>query len=234
MTDLTTPRRPPSPPRVVEADTDDLVNLARAMIVPGQRRILGITGAPGAGKSTLCSALLDALGGDAVVVGMDGFHLANQELTRLGRADRKGAADTFDADGYAALLERLRYATETVYVPVFNRGIEESIGSAVPVDPATPLVITEGNYLLVDDGGWARAGQAIDEVWYLDVPLEVRQRRLVLRHEAFGRSHADAADWVENVDLKNAALIEATRNRADLVVELTPSHPPAFEGPAHD
>ncbi|MDF2443528.1 MAG: hypothetical protein JWR01_1731 [Subtercola sp.] len=208
-------------------DVAGLVERARALVVPGERHILGLTGAPGAGKSTVAAALLDALGADAVIVGMDGFHLSNQELARLGRADRKGAVDTFDSHGYAALLERLGTATETVYAPFFNRGIEESIGSAVPVDPATPLIITEGNYLLSEDAGWPRARRAIDQVWYLEVPRAERQRRLVLRHESFGRTLAEAENWVQNVDLKNGTFIEAAKDRADLVVELVEPVEPA-------
>ena len=206
---------------VLQATTADLAARARAMIVPGERRILGITGAPGAGKSTVCTALAAALGRDAVIVGMDGFHLANQELVRLGRRQRKGAPDTFDADGYAALLGRLRDPQgQTIYAPVFDRQIEESVGSAVPVFPDVPLIITEGNYLLLEDGGWERAGAAIDAVWYLELPEDVRLERLLLRHEQFGRSRADAESWVDSVDQRNAELIGQTRGRADLVVQL--------------
>ncbi|MEF2976323.1 nucleoside/nucleotide kinase family protein [Subtercola sp. YIM 133946] len=221
MSDSTQSRESLAQPAVMTASIQDLAARARALVVPGERRILGLTGAPGAGKSTVAAALLDALGTDAVIVGMDGFHLSNQELSRLGRADRKGASDTFDSFGFAALLERLRTASETVYAPVFNRGLEESIGSAVAVDPSIPLIITEGNYLLSDEPGWARAGRAIDQIWYIDVDLDERRRRLVLRHESFGRSVAAAEDWVENVDLKNGAAIEAAKGRADLIVELT-------------
>ena len=118
----------------MRASLADLVTRARALMVPGERRILGLIGAPGAGKSTLCAALAGALGDDAAVVGMDGFHLANAELERLGRRQRKGAPDTFDADGYAALLERLRQPVgQTIYAPIFNRDLEESIGSALPI-----------------------------------------------------------------------------------------------------
>lgn len=221
MAQFTNTRDAEAAPPASVLSSGDLVERARALIVPGERRILGITGAPGAGKSTVAAALVQALGDDAVIVGMDGFHLSNEELARLGRADRKGASDTFDSFGYAALLERLRTATETVYAPFFNRGIEQSIGSAVPVDPGTPLIITEGNYLLSDEAGWPRAGRAIDRIWYLEVPRAERQQRLVRRHESFGRTPAEAADWVENVDLRNGALIEAAKGRADLVVELT-------------
>ncbi|THF87294.1 nucleoside/nucleotide kinase family protein [Deinococcus sp. KSM4-11] len=212
----------PSPNPVQHATVDELVVRARALIVPGERRVLGITGTPGAGKSTLCEALASALGEVACVVPMDGFHLANEELRRLGRQDRKGAQDTFDAGGYAALLTRLRQNTgQVVYAPFFNRALEESIGSAIPVPPQTALILTEGNYLLLDEGEWRDVRAAIDEVWYLEIPDDLRLGRLVRRHETFGRSHDDAVAWVASVDQKNAALIEDTRSRADWVIQLT-------------
>lgn len=212
---MTTP-----PPAHLHTDIETLAARARALILPGQRRILGITGTPGAGKSTLCDALATALGEDACVVPMDGFHLANRELERLGRRSRKGAPDTFDAGGYAALLRRLQTDVDrVVYAPYFDRALEESIGSALPVPPHTPLILTEGNYLL-HDGPWQDVRAALDEVWYLDIPQELRLERLIRRHEQFGRSPDAARAWVEAVDQQNAALIEATRTRADLVVQL--------------
>lgn len=210
-----------SPP-VVPASLDDLVTRVGTLIVPGHRKILGITGSPGAGKSTLCAALLEALGDAAVLVSMDGFHLANQELRRLGRRDRKGAPDTFDVDGYAALLRRVRSQSDgsQLYAPVFDRALEESIGSAVPVSARTPLVLTEGNYLLLDVDGWQAVRDSLDEAWFLDVTEEVRYRRLVRRRQSFGESVADATAWVHRVDDANASVIEPTRARADLVVRL--------------
>lgn len=206
----------------VSLSVDELVDRARALIRTGRRRLLGITGAPGAGKSTLCTALLDALGADAVMIGMDGFHLANDELRRLGRRDRKGAPDTFDVDGYVALLRRLQdQSADVIYGPLFDRGLEESIGSAVPVHVETPLVITEGNYLLLDQGGWADVRSCLDEGWYLDVPAEVRSDRLVTRRRSFGESVEQARAWVHTVDTANGSIVETSRNRADLVVELS-------------
>lgn len=198
----------------------ELLSRARELAA-GPRRILGIAGAPGAGKSTLAASLVSALGADAVLVPMDGFHLANAELLRLGRRDRKGAVDTFDAAGYASLLRRLRDPSEElVYAPYFAREIEEPIACALPVPAAVPLVVTEGNYLLVDGGPWAAVRGLLDEVWYVEVPANVRLDRLVKRHIAFGKDPATAREWSHGTDQRNADVIAATRERADRVVRL--------------
>lgn len=193
-----------------------------ALMAGGRRRLLGLVGAPGSGKSTLAEALLQALPGRAQVVPMDGFHLANVELRRLGRADRKGAPDTFDSAGYVALLQRLREQREDeiVYAPEFRREIEEPIAGAIAVLAETRLVITEGNYLLLDEGPWAAAAPLLDDVWYVDVDDALRHERLVRRHEQFGRSNAEALAWVAQTDEPNARRIAATRGRAQHVVRL--------------
>jgi pantothenate kinase len=197
----------------------ELVRRARRLCLPGERRILGLTGAPGAGKSWLAARLVDALAPGAVAAPMDGFHLANVELLRLGRRDRKGAADTFDAAGYVTLLRRLRDPAEgVVYAPAFRREIEEPIAGAIPVPRHVPLVITEGNYLLVDTGPWAEIRTLLDEVWFLEPDEPTRIDRLVRRHVEFGKTPAAARDWAMGSDERNAALIRATRARADLVV----------------
>ena len=193
------------------------------LVADGQRRILGLVGAPGAGKSTLAQAILEALPGRAVVVPMDGFHLANVELARLGRASRKGAEDTFDSAGYAALLERLRAQrdNELIYAPTFRREIEEPIAGAIPVMPDVPLVITEGNYLLLQQGHWKAVRPLLDEAWYVDVDPQLRVQRLIARHVQFGRDEDAAREWVQRTDEVNAALIESTRGHADLVFQWT-------------
>jgi len=200
---------------------DELVDVARALVVPGRRKLLGITGAPGAGKSTLAAALAVALGDDCRLVPMDGFHLAQVELDRLGRAHRKGAPDTFDVEGYVALLRRLRSREDdVVYVPAFDRALEESIAGAVPVPRDVPLIITEGNYLLVDDARWGGVGPLLDVVWFVEVDESVRLDRLVSRHVAFGKEPDAARAWAEGSDQRNAAVIEVTRDRADRVIRL--------------
>ena len=193
-----------------------------ALLADGRRKLLGLVGAPGAGKSTLAAALLAALGERAQVVPMDGFHLANIELQRLGRTDRKGAPDTFDSAGYVALLQRLRTQgdDDIVYAPEFRREIEEPVAGAIAVLPATQLVITEGNYLLHDGGAWAGVAGLLDEIWYVDVNEALREARLVRRHRQFGRSEEAALAWVERTDAPNARLIAATRVRAHHVLTL--------------
>ncbi|RSM68911.1 nucleoside/nucleotide kinase family protein [Kibdelosporangium aridum] len=196
----------------------ELVARARAL-ASRNRAMLGICGAPGAGKSTLAGKLVEALGDQAVYVGMDGFHLAQAELERLGRTARKGALDTFDGPGYVNLLQRLRnQSDEIVYAPEFRREIEEPVACAVPVFPDTPLVVTEGNYLLVPDKPWGAVRDLLDEVWFLRPDEEERHRRLILRHEAFGRSPAEARDRALGSDERNATVINATADRADLVL----------------
>ncbi|MCX5532025.1 nucleoside/nucleotide kinase family protein [Streptomyces sp. NBC_00006] len=202
---------------------DEPVARARALAASGPRRLLGIAGPPGAGKSTLAEALVDALDGAAVLVPMDGFHLADRELARLGRADRKGAPDTFDAYGYAALLARLRSPNpdETVYAPCFERELEEPVAGALPVPPDVPLVITEGNYLLLDEPPWSTAVRPLlDEVWWVDVDDAVRVERLIARHVAFGKSPDRARSWVLRSDEANARRVASGRKRADAIVDV--------------
>jgi pantothenate kinase len=210
----------------VRLTTAELVGRAAGLAAEaahaGRARVLGITGPPGAGKSTLAAALVDGLApGTAVVVGMDGFHLSNAVLEALGRRDRKGAVDTFDDAGYAALIRRLagrRPGDPPVYAPEFRREIEEPIAAGTVVADE-PLVITEGNYLLAPGGAWPTARALMAEVWYVDLPDAERLPRLVARHQAFGKALPDAEAWAGGTDQRNADLIAATRDEADLIVE---------------
>ena len=190
--------------------------------VPPGIRLLGITGAPGVGKTTAAAALR------LPVVPMDGFHYADVELVRRGLRDRKGAPETFDAEGYAALLARVQAGEPDVVAPMFERDLEQPIAGAIAV-PAGGTVVTEGNYLLLDEPRWRAVREQLDAVWHLHVDDAVRRERLVARHVEFGKTPDEARAWVARVDDVNAALVEAAAGRADLVIELEapPRTPPA-------
>lgn len=196
--------------------TDSALARAEALLAKGGRRLLGLAGAPGSGKSTLAARVAGALGDRAVVVPMDGFHLAQRELERLGRAGRKGAPDTFDAAGYVSLLRRLRHqeGEGIVYAPEFRRQIEEPVAGAIPVLAETSLVITEGNYLLLD-GAWSPVRDLLDECWYVATPEPRREAWLLARHMAFGRDRESALAWIAATDAPNARVIAASAPRAD-------------------
>lgn len=191
-------------------------------IMSKERAILGICGPPGAGKSTLSERLVADLGPKAILIGMDGFHLAQIELSRLNRTERKGAPDTFDAAGYVHLLSRLKShpANETIYAPLFRRDLEEPIACAVPVGPEIRLIVTEGNYLLLPDSPWRKIRPILDEAWFLAPDEDQRRQWLQKRHEAYGRSPEEALERTLGSDERNAVLINSTRETADLVVPI--------------
>lgn len=203
-----------------------LADRAAALVDRPGRVVLGVTGPPGAGKSTVTEGLLsrlrDHLGPDAVGhLPMDGFHLADVQLDRLARRDRKGAPDTFDVDGYVAALRRLHDEPDrTLFAPGFERDLEQPIAAAIAIPPPARLVVTEGNYLLLADGGWERVRPMLAEAWYVEVDDHVRRERLVRRHVQFGKSADAARAWVERVDEPNAELVATTRRAADLVIDV--------------
>jgi len=154
---------------------------------------------------------------------MDGFHLSNLVLRALGLRDRKGAPQTFDAAGFAALLGRLREAGGApVYAPRFHREIEESIAAEIAVGPEIRLVVVEGNYLLLDRPEWRAVRACLDRVWYLDVPDEVLAQRLLDRRLLAEPDRVRAQAWLDDNDLPNARLVAGTRARADEVLEVAP------------
>ncbi|MFG2039159.1 nucleoside/nucleotide kinase family protein [Dactylosporangium sp. NPDC048998] len=206
-------------PDVLQAALDVVVPFVRGR---QGRSIIGICGPPAAGKSTLSSALSDALnvhdGLSSAAVPMDGFHLSNAELDRLGLTDRKGAPETFDAAGFVHLLRRLRAGEDLVYAPSYSRTLHESIGGVIPVPSDVRVIVVEGNYLLLDHGPWSSVRGLLDLVLYLDAPDEVRQESLVRRQLAKGLALPEAQDWVYRSDERNAEVIAGTRNRADLIL----------------
>jgi len=224
---LSTPQRLSAAPDQL----GDLVERILARTATTSRFLLGITGAPGAGKSMLSHALALALTGagtPAAVVGLDGFHLVSEELERLGRTERKGAPDTFDVHGYRVLLRRLREQSSDgpmIYAPRYQRGaVEESIGSAVPVAGQVQVVLTEGNYLLLPQEPWAAIADLLDETWFVSVRQDLRRERLLARHLANGKSMARALQFTDGSDATNAELIAAGAEHADVIIDWGEAH----------
>jgi pantothenate kinase len=203
---------------------DLLARDAIALAGDSSRAILGIAGCPGAGKSTFVEELLvrirAVVGDDWVAhVPMDGFHLADAQLDRIGARNCKGAPETFDAAGYAHLLDRVRRERDDpIYVPGFDRVLEQPLAAALVVLPSARLVVTEGNYLLLDDPQWERARRAMDAVWFVASEEATRVERLVARHIEFGKAPADARAWVATTDQRNSDLVAGTAGRADRVI----------------
>lgn len=196
----------------------------------GERSVLGITGAPAAGKSTYAEQLtakLSADGHNVALVPMDGYHLAQSVLEELGLAEVKGAPHTFDGYGFLALLRRLKQAPdEQLWAPRFDRGLEDSIAASIGVGPDVTLIVTEGNYLLLDNLPWATIRTLLDQCWYVEVPEELRHERLEARHRRYGRSPEEAHERTYGSDERNAQLIAATTQRADAIIKLD-RHSPA-------
>lgn len=199
----------------------ELVGRARELASRNSRTLLGIAGAPGSGKSTLARLLAEELGSCAEVVSMDGFHLSRGRLAALGRGDRIGAIDTFDADGFIALVTDLRESRQsTVYAPEFSRDREETLLDKVAVGPDVKFVIVEGNYLLVPDGRWGQLRDLLDEVWFCERDEAARLADLIRRHQQYGKTPDDARAWALGPDQRNAELVAGTRDRSDLIVQL--------------
>lgn len=205
----------------VDVTVADLVERAVALAKEPRRQVLGLVGAPGSGKSTVADIIAEAVGPTAEVIEMDAFHLSDELLTRLGRRDRKGAADTFDADGYLELLRRLRAPDAgTVFVPVFDRTLDLAIVGAAAITEECRLIITTGNYLLLDEPPWSRVRDLLDHAWFLEPNEDVRLAQLVARHERYGKSPEEARAWASSTDEKNAELVRGSKHRSDLVARI--------------
>ncbi len=222
---MSTPKASLSP-ALLDGLAARLAGLMEVAEAEGRRVIIGIAGMPAAGKTTLATALVERLAGgpqwaDSPVayVPMDGFHLADVELDRLGLREVKGAPQTFDVGGYAALLRRIADG-ETVWAPAFERQLEQPIAQSLPITPRTRVVITEGNYLLLPEAPWRAARSVLSEAWYVRVDEATRMRRLIWRHVEFGKSPVAARQWVLRTDEPNAALVGPTVQAANLVIDL--------------
>lgn len=190
------------------------------------RFILGITGIPGAGKSTLAASLAEKLNNQlnqeiAIVVPMDGFHLKNAVLQERGLLAKKGAPETFDAAGFAALLKTIAADKEKIFCPAYDRKLHDPVSNAILVESRHRIIIIEGNYLLLDAAPWQELKNYLTQTWFIDISLEIAKERLIKRHTVSGRSLEEALKKVTAVDLPNARLIQKTKSSANKIVKLS-------------
>lgn len=205
------------------SDIETITRHLTSRLSRGERCLVGIAGAPGAGKSTFVTELAARFNPVPPIVGMDGFHLAHEHLETVGLVHRKGAHYTFDAWGYLTTLRRIskQGPDEVVYAPQFDRSIEDSIAAAVPVAISDRLVLTEGNYLLIDQTPWNQIRRYLSLSIYLDLDEEVRVERLIKRHVEFGKTLEHATRHVHESDQLNAHLVAGSRQYADFVVHMS-------------
>lgn len=183
------------------------------------RALVAIAGPPGSGKSTIAESLREVLPeNSAVVVPMDGFHFDDIVLNQRGLRQRKGAPETFDFRGFAALIRRLRAGEPEVAIPVFDRSIELSRAGAAIVGSDVKFVLVEGNYLLLDEEPWSGLGELFDFSIFIDVPRGELERRLMERWRFHGKSDEEARAWIVSNDMPNIERVLARRRAADLVV----------------
>ena len=162
--------------------------------------------------------------------------MSNAVLAELDRHGRKGAPDTFDVAGYLAALDRVGGLDgfglpAEVLVPVYRRDLHEPVAAGARV-AGGGVVLTEGNYLALESGGWEGARARIDLLVMLDVAQDELIRRLIARHKSFGRSHVAAAHWVRAVDAPNARLVAASADRCDEIWRLEPDDGPDAQSPS--
>jgi pantothenate kinase len=190
------------------------------------RYLLGLVGAPAAGKSTFSAQLVDAvnkqLGHEvAVVVPMDGYHYSNEELDRRDLRPLKGIPATFDAQSFIDLIKKLKIESkQSVFCPLFDRSIEASIEDGIEIKPEHQIIVSEGNYLLLDETPWSELRNLFDEIWFIDSTIETLMPRLLARHKAGGRNEEETLAKIESTDLPNAKLIDSTKPRAHRVIRI--------------
>ncbi len=195
----------------------ELADLIRERAPTQGRFLTALAGPPGAGKSTLAAELVAALGAGAKAVPMDGFHYDDAVLHARGARDRKGAPDTFDAQGFFHLLRRLRSEDE-VAIPLFDRDLEISRAGADIVTATDRLLVIEGNYLLLNEAPWPQAAPLFDLTVWIDVPEDELDRRLLARWAHYGKTPEQARAWIDGNDMPNIRRVTRNSGPADIVI----------------
>lgn len=194
-------------------------------VAAGKRIAIGLAGGPGTGKSTLAAELVAMLNavrpGSTALVPMDGFHMKHAKIEAMGETERKGAPHTFEGAAFVSFLHHLKRAVEPVSGPGYSRKIEDTVDDAFTVAPDVKVLVVEGNYLLLTQGPWAGVKSLLDYAVFIHVRRDLVEARLLKRHgeEGLFSEERNRAHIARN-DLPNYDLVEASRERADVVFEM--------------
>jgi pantothenate kinase len=207
----------------LEHEVDAVLSLITRRSEPGCRAIFGIAGPPGSGKSTLAARVVDALvaqrGADAAaLLPMDGYHLENDTLDAHGLRALKGAPQTFDVSGFVDLVRRVRQGDADIRYPLFDRAGDCTLPDAGLLRADTPIVVVEGNYLLLRDGDWSDLAPLFDATVMIAPPLAVLEERLIARWLSHGLPPDAATARARGNDLVNARTVLDQSAPADLVL----------------
>jgi len=191
---------------------DEIAALIASAAKQQPRFIVAIAGPPGAGKSTLAEKLLialDNMGEHAAIIPMDGFHLDNAILEKRGLLARKGSPQTFDADGFVSLVQRLADPARhgDVVIPVFDRSRDIAIAGAQVVSTGAQILLCEGNYLLLDEDPWVALQDVWDHTIFIDPGLDVIEQRLIKRWLDHGLDREMATSRALENDIPNARYV---------------------------
>jgi pantothenate kinase len=214
-------------PALLDAQAKRLIAAAaRRERISGERYLVGIAGVPGSGKSTFAAQLLDAFNrtraGFAALVPMDGFHFTNEQLVEQGLRERKGAPETFDGEAYVDLLRRSRDPRAAMPFPIYDRAGHEPVLRNTPqqmIGPGVRVVLTEGNYLLLNRKPWSELAKILHETWYLQTPPDQAREWILQRHVRGGKPPEVAEQHYNRVDRENTALVIERMRQADLVLK---------------
>jgi pantothenate kinase len=206
---------------------DDVLRLIEQKSAQKDRFMIAIAGCPGAGKSTI-SHYLHARLTDSKIVQMDGFHLANDILKNHHLLSRKGSPDSFDVEGFSALLSRIKHKTtrthnhkDAIYAPLFNRELDASIGCAIEIKDSDKFILVEGNYLLLEQDVWRDLQPLFDLTLFLQVDESTLISRLTQRWLDLGLEPKTALDKVNLNDALNIELVKDNLIEPDVFVTLS-------------
>lgn len=200
----------------------------------GSRKIIAIAGPPGSGKTTMAFSMAAQINqmfpGRSSVLQMDGFHYDDSVLRDRKRLQAKGAPDTFDIGGLKAMLSRLKSNSEPeVAVPVFDREIEVSRAGAFIIPSSVEIILVEGNYILMETGGWENLADFFDRRILVSVSEPELANRLRKRWEDLGLEEDVVTRKLEENDLPNGRFVYANSSRYDILLDGEGALPPAAD-----